>query len=179
MNGFIVGLSGRLSDYFREDDKDALIEQMLKNVSGERTLEAASGVEAGTAYTATGAAFIFDFPGKVAAGAEALARPYFVKKAMVLIQPTILFCLIFFFPLFFLISGYSFQSLLTYTMFTLAIKALPAILVVSNYLTNNVKGAAREPLFEIGRQPHQLTNCSFLLFQCGCRSSCQSFLLLC
>ena len=120
-------------------NKDAVIKAMLNNVDKD-VLETTGNVEAGVAYGANLISGILNLRNKIDSLAQTLAQAYIIKKIMAFAQPILLFALMLFFPIFFVVAGYSVKALMTYTMIIIAIKAIPWIIVVSNYATNTLGG---------------------------------------
>ena len=121
-------------------DKDAVIKAMLNNVKGDRVLNTTGDVEAAIAYGFNITSTVFNPIDKFNSLAQTLAQAYIIKKIMAIAQPFLLLALMFYFPLFFVVSGYSVRGFFTYAMVVLAIKAIPVIIVVSNYTTNSLGG---------------------------------------
>ena len=120
-------------------NKDAVIKAMLNNVEKD-VLETTGNVEAGFAVGFNLASGILNLRNKFDSLAQTLSQAYIIKKIMAFAQPMLLFALMLFFPIFFVIAGYKLAPLMTYTMVVVAIKAIPWIIVASNYATNSLGG---------------------------------------
>ena len=127
-----------LVKYLVSTDEDKVIQQMLNNVNENSVLNASGDTETKIAYFFSGISALNNLEKKIDEGSNAVTGAYFTKKFMVLMQPTILMGLMIFFPIFFWLASYRIKALLLYTTIVLAIKSLPAIIVISSYLSNSL-----------------------------------------
>lgn len=140
---FLALLGKEASGYLQPQDKDKVIRAMLDNEKSHTAFDTdLSAADALLGIVAAGIGIAFDFPGKVSQLASDLSRAYSIKKFIVFIQPLILMSLLIFFPVFFFLVSYSVKGLIAYTAAVLAVKAVPAILVISSYMTNALEPAA-------------------------------------
>ena len=120
-------------------NKDAVIKTMLNNVEKD-VLETTGNTEAAVAIGFNLTSGILNLRNKFDSLAQTLSQAYIIKKIMAFAQPILLFTLMLFFPIFFVVAGYKLAPLMTYTMMIVTIKAIPWIIVVSNYATNSLGG---------------------------------------
>ena len=105
-------------------------------------LNTASGLQAAGAYTLAGISIAAGGLDKAGAYASALSQAYFLKKLIGFLQPLLLFALILFFPIYFVMARYQISSLVLYLGIFFAVKTLPAVFIISNYVGNQFNGAA-------------------------------------
>ena len=135
----ILPRTGGLKDYVEERDKDKVIAAMLTNERpGPVSLSAASNTEAFVSQGLSLLSWVLDPREQLSSTAAVYTQAHLIRGYMVLAQPLILLCLMAFFPLFFWISCFSFKALMLYTGFSLAVKAMPVVLVLSSYLSNTL-----------------------------------------
>ena len=114
---------------------------MLSNVQSDVVLDPSSALHSGLAGTLAVLNTVLDPVQKFSETSNVITQPYFVKKFVVLVQPIILFGLAVFFPIFMLLSGFSFKGVFLYSTITFAIKFIPYLLTLSTYISSQVSSS--------------------------------------